>query len=82
MKYKKRPEEVEAFRYGYDEFPDWFLAKFNIPDEDDLEVEYPPLFIKCKDSIKKASLGDFILRNYDKSFNVLKAQDFFRMYEK
>ena len=32
MKYRKKPVEVEAFRYGYDDEPEWFFSSGMVKD--------------------------------------------------
>ena len=32
MKYRKKPVEVEAFRYGYDDEPEWFFNSGMVKD--------------------------------------------------
>lgn len=65
MKYRKKPVEVEAFKFGTDPIPQWFLDKiidkgvyigFDCPDEPYYAI------IRTLEGPYHASYGDYIIK--------------------
>jgi len=59
MKYKQKPIEVEAFRFGHDPIPDWF----KLSEDTIIGIEY--LGITSPVGLLKAYLGDYVIKGKD-----------------
>ena len=88
MKYRKKPIEVEAFRLGIDDIPDWFMDKVTTNDivlhgkssgfehYNDTNAD-----IKILEGIIHANFGDFIIRGVKGEIYPCKPAIFEKIYE-
>ncbi|MEK4620655.1 hypothetical protein NYE71_32195 [Bacillus sp. FSL K6-0273] len=86
--YRKRPVVIEAFRYGIQNFPDWFQCKVTakeiklfatqriINGEPDMWCEIPTL-----EGRMKGSYGDYIIKGVNGEIYPCKADIFEKTYE-
>jgi hypothetical protein len=47
----------------------------------DNESRYPALNVQCRGGVKRASLGDYVIKHEDGSFDIRKTTDFLRHYQ-
>ncbi|MEG0133859.1 hypothetical protein [Clostridium sp.] len=92
-KYKKKPVEVEAFKYDGDlinskgEFyiPEWAIEAYKNKDMyfDSFDSLSPPteLFIKTLEGIHHASVGDYIIKGVQGELYPCKPDIFKQIYE-
>ena len=88
MKYRKKPVEIEAFRFeGKLEernYPDWILEGIASKHIEVCEgVVYPPtMHIKTLEGIMRADLGDYIIKGVKGEIYPCKPDIFEMTYEK
>lgn len=58
MKYRKKPVEIEAFKWLHDEVPDWWRSAKGIQ----IEVNTGAAFIETLEGTMKAASGDYIIK--------------------
>jgi len=73
MKYRKKPIIIEAFRFGFDETPDWAKNLYLYDDK----VTIPTL-----EGVMTATHGDFIIKGVLNELYPCKAEIFNSTYEK
>nr|WP_254416544.1 hypothetical protein [Bacillus glycinifermentans] len=84
-KYRKKPVEIEAFRLGFDEMPQWF--KDHIANKPPLRFyfsfhEAPYTIIKTPEGDMKANEGDYIIKGIEGEIYPCKPEIFEKTYEK
>ncbi len=77
MKYRKKPVEVEAFRYGYDDEPEWFLNSRMVKD---IQNEY--CTICTLEGDMRGNRGDYIIKGLRGELYPCKPDIFEKSYEK
>ena len=77
MKYRKKPVEVEAFRYGYDDEPGWFLNSEMVKD---IQNEY--CIICTLEGDMRGNRGDYIIKGLRGELYPCKPDIFEKSYEK
>lgn len=79
MKYRKKPIVIEAFRFRYDNCPDWFMDKVT-----DLSVITHEKYcdIQTLEGIMRAIKGDFIIKGINGELYPCKPDIFVKSYEK
>ena len=77
MKYRKKPVEVEAFRYGYDDEPEWFLNSGMVKD---IQNEY--CTICTLEGDMRGNKGDYIIKGLRGELYPCKTDIFEKSYEK
>ncbi|WP_050607254.1 hypothetical protein [Clostridium niameyense] len=78
MKYRKKPVEVEAFKYKIDKVPKWFKNQI-----DRLIIENERnCIIKTLDGDMAANYGDYIIKGVNGEFYPRKPDIFEKTYEK
>ena len=77
MKYRKKPVEVEAFRYGYDDEPEWFLNSGMVKD---IQNEY--CTICTLEGDMRGNRGDHIIKGLRGELYPCKPDIFEKSYEK
>ena len=77
MKYRKKPVEVEAFRFGYDDEPEWF---FNFGMVKDIKDEY--CIIGNLEGDMRENRGDYIIKGLRGELYPCKPDIFEKSYEK
>lgn len=93
MKYRKKPIEIEAFRYDGDLMdsngkyyvPDWAVNAFenHVMFYDSLAGGFPPceLFINTLEGVHHVSVGDYIIKGIKGELYPCKPDIFERTYE-
>ena len=81
MKYRKKPVIIEAFRFGVDDMPNWFLSDERVV-WGNKEAE-KPLFciIKTLSGLVTGDYGDYVIKGIDEEIYVCKAEAFLMSYE-
>ena len=81
MKYRKKPVIIEAFRFGVDDMPNWFLLDERVV-WGNKEGE-KPLFciIKTLSGLVTGDYGDYVIKGIDGEIYVCKAEAFLMCYE-
>ena len=77
MKYRKKPVEVEAFRFGYDDEPGWFLNSGMVKD---IQNEY--CIICTLEGDMRGNRGDYIIKGLRGELYPCKPDIFEKSYEK
>ena len=77
MKYRKKPVEVEAFRYGYDDAPEWFFTTEQVVD-----IKKDHCIIGTLEGDMKANKGDYIIQGLRGELYPCKPDIFEKSYEK
>ena len=77
MKYRKKPVEVEAFRYGYDDEPGCFLNSGMVKD---IQNEY--CIICTLEGDMRGNRGDYIIKGLRGELYPCKPDIFEKSYEK
>lgn len=91
MKYRKKPVIVEAFRYGIDNIPDWFMDKVTtndiimrtIPPDISRLKNYGNMYceINTLDGIMRGNYGDYIIKGVSGEIYPCKSYIFEKIYE-
>jgi hypothetical protein len=76
MQYRKKPIVIEAFKYGYDDFPEWFIGSDYY-----VNTEHHWLVIKTLEGDMAASLGDYIIKGVKGELYPCKRDIFEETYE-
>lgn len=79
MKYRKKPVEVEAFQFGKDEYPFWFLCRLG---KNNIIIKDDCIYIKTLEGTMKADTGDFIIKGVKGEIYPCKPDIFNQTYEK
>lgn len=94
MRYRKKPVEIRAFKFGVDPTPNWFceeVIKNNIilfdlgyETENDILLSYlgKECEIKTLEGIMKANTGDYIIKGVKGEIYPCKSDIFEMTYEK
>lgn len=92
MKFRKKPIVVDAFQYGYDVEPDWFLEAFDnglvryVPSRSikpTKDNQYPSdVLIKTLEGEMRADYYDYIIKGVNGEIYPCKADIFKKTYEK
>ena len=78
MTYRKKPVEVEAFKIGSDDIPEWFSKELQAGN-----VSYNEAFyIKTLAGVMKADNGDYIIKGVKGEIYPCKPDIFEATYEK
>ena len=77
MKYRKKPVEIEAFRFGYDDEPGWFLNSGMVKD---IQNEY--CIISTLEGDMRGNRGDYIIKGLRGELYPCKPDIFEKSYEK
>ena len=84
MKYRKKPVEVDAYRYGADPVPEWFRDALERGDVQYFGLTLPPgsyVEIKTLEGRMRAHPGDYIIRGVAGELYPCKADIFQQTYE-
>lgn len=82
MKYVKKPIEIQAFRLGFDQYPQWFVDAFEknqiavSPSIDGLRVRIP-----TREGYTIADRGDYIVQGVKGEIYPCKSDIFEETYE-
>lgn len=82
MKYRKKPVEIEAFRWGYDNEPEWFKEngwQYVIVEVDEENLGH--VFIDTLEGTMRAECGDYIIRGVKGELYPCKPDIFKETYE-
>lgn len=89
MKYRKKPVEIEAFKFYVDAFPDWFTEAVTRNDVilrncnyKQYSVEEAYCEIKTLEGIMIAKGGDYIIKGVADEIYPCKPDIFIKTYEK
>lgn len=84
MKYRKKPVEIEAFRLGYEHFPEWLINAHNAGKIILIFNEDCPIkaSIETLEGKMIARSGDYIIRGVQGEIYPCKADIFDLTYEK
>lgn len=74
MKYRKKPIEVEAFRFGYDCLPQWCNRKFNSA------VNCNVIELTASESRHIIEHGEWVVK-IDNKIKIINHDDFIATYE-
>lgn len=80
MKYRKKPVEVEAFRFGIDSMPDWFVEE-SLHGKVTVHRAFLQADIKTLEGVMRANFGDFIIRGVKGEIYPCKPDIFYATYE-
>ena len=88
MKYRKKPVVVEAFRFGFDEMPKWFVSKWFFEDNEinyilphGCSIEEAYCEINTLEGVMIAKWGDYIIKGVHGELYPCKADIFEETYE-
>ena len=81
MKYRKKPIVIEAFRFGVDDMPNWFLLDERVVWGN--KEGKTPLFciIKTSSGLVTGDFGDYIIKEIDEEMYICKAETFVKTHE-
>lgn len=81
MKYRKKPVIIEAFRFGVDDMPNWFLLDERVVWGN--KEGKTPLFciIKTSSGLVTGDFGDYIIKEIDEEMYICKAETFVKTHE-
>ena len=81
MKYRKKPVIIEAFRFGVDNMPNWFLLDERVVWGN--KEGKTPLFciIKTSSGLVTGDFGDYIIKEIDEEMYICKAETFVKTHE-
>lgn len=79
MIYRKKPVEVNAFQFGKDEYPLWFIYRMN---KKAIIIKNDCAHIKTLEGIMKANIGDYIIKGIKGEIYPCKPDIFEQTYEK
>lgn len=83
MKYRKKPVIVEAFRWGYDQEPDWYKEAVNKGSVfEQKHYEHPYCVIKTLEGNHGCSYGDYIIKGVKGELYPCKPDIFEMTYER
>lgn len=77
MKFRKKPVEIEAFRWTFDEVPEWWTARKDIQ----VEVHSCSAIIPTLEGDHRASPGDWIIKGVKGELYPCKPDIFEMTYE-
>ena len=82
MKYRKKPVIVEAFQFGVDDMPDWFLLDERVVWGN--KEGKTPLFciIKTSSGLVTGDCGDYVIKGIDEEIYICKAEAFVMTHER
>ena len=87
MTYRKKPVVIEAFRFGVDSIPDWFMDKVSSNDiilratRGEYRGDLNRAEIKTLEGTMTASYGDFVIKGVAGEIYPCRADIFFATYE-
>ena len=85
MKYKPKTQEIEAFRFGYDEMPRWFIDEISKADVIIHGISEAPQY--CEINMHNwgawaiADAGDYVVRYPDGYIAPIQYDRFIQLYE-
>lgn len=84
MKYRKIPVEIEAFRFGYNDYPDWFMDR---QVENDISIggsneKTLNVLFKTLEGTMRADYGDWIIKGVNNELYPCKNDIFEKTYVK
>lgn len=89
MKYRKKPVEIEAFRFYVDDLPNWFMDKVSSNDVILINCNYNQYDmtdayceIKTLEGTMIGNGGDYIIKGVQGELYPCKAEIFWQTYEK
>lgn len=80
MKYRKKPVVIEAFRFGFDVIPEWFLDKLTA-DQLSTYHDLQSCEIVTLEGTMRADRGDFIIQGVKGELYPIKPDIFEATYE-
>ena len=82
MKYRKKPVIVEAFQFGADDMPNWFLSDERVVWGN--KEGKTPLFciIKTSSGLVTGDCGDYVIKGIDEEIYICKAEAFVMTHER
>ena len=82
MKYRKKPVIVEAFQFGVDDMPNWFLLDERVVWGN--KEGKTPLFciIKTSSGLVTGDCGDYVIKGIDEEIYICKAEAFVMTHER
>ena len=80
MKYRKKPVVIEAFRFGFDVVPEWFLSKLTA-DQLSTYRDLQSCEIGTLEGTMRADRGDFIIQGVKGEMYPCKPDIFEATYE-
>ena len=82
MKYRKKPVIVEAFQFGVDDMPNWFLLDERVVWGN--KEGKMPLFciIKTSSGLVTGDCGDYVIKGIDEEIYICKAEAFVMTHER
>jgi len=78
-KFIKKPLEIEAFRFGFEEIPYWGSGKFSVHRQPNPDEDY--LLINTLEGQMKANVGDFVIKGIKGEMYPCKADIFLATYD-
>lgn len=72
MNYRSRPVIIEAFRYGHDDWPEWFKPKTTL---------LASVFIETLEGTMEGRIGDWIIKGLLGELYPCKHEVFIQKYE-
>ena len=88
-KYRKKPVEIEAFRFYVDPMPDWFMDKVSdnevilrCCDYNRYDIEEAHCEIKTLEGVMVGNGGDYIIKGVQGELYPCKAEIFWATYDK
>ena len=85
MRFRKKPVEIEAFRFAVDNIPDWFMDEVT---SRNIIIHGTPLQspeycqIKTLEGVMRGDAGDYIIRGVNGEIYPCKPDIFNKTYEK
>lgn len=80
MKYRKKPVVIEAFRYGYDDMPEWFNEVYG--EKWAVSIHGDHMLIQTMEGVMQAVEGDYIIKGIKNEIYPCKSDIFHLTYEK
>ena len=78
MRYRKKPVVIEAFRFGFECIPDWFMQEAV---NGEIHVYGEQADILTLEGVMIANFGDFIIKGVKGEIYPCKADIFYATYE-
>lgn len=75
MNFRKKPVIIQAFRFGFDELPEWIRI------DDRAVIEKESCMIKTLEGVMRADLGDWIIKGIKGEIYPCKNDIFVDTYE-